>query len=63
MFSLVEFYLRTSAKYLLGYVTVIRGENKREIQLIDLIFIKLENEEPKSDESTPYIIILIKQGK
>ncbi len=56
----VESYLHTSAEHLLNHTTIIRGESRREIQLADLIFIKLENEGPKSNEPTPYIIILIR---
>ena len=60
MFSLIESYLRISIKYLLGYTTVTRGESRREIQLADLILIKLENEGSKFNESASYIIILIR---
>jgi len=60
MSDLIEFYLRTSAEYLLGHITVIRGESRREVQLADLIVIKLKNEGSKSNESAPYIIILIR---
>jgi hypothetical protein len=48
---------------LLGHATVTRGENRRGVQLADLILIDLEDETPKSDESAPCMIMTMRQGK
>ncbi len=55
--NLIEFYLYILVEYLLGHVTVIRDESRREIYFI---LIKLENEGSKFNESASYIIILIR---
>ena len=48
---------------LLGHAAVTRGENRRDVQLADLVLIDLEDETPKSDESAPYMIMTMRQGK
>ena len=48
---------------LLGHATVTRGENRRDVQLADLILIDLEDETPKSDESAPCMIMTMRQEK
>ena len=48
---------------LLGHAAVTRGENRRDVQLADLVLIDLEDETPKSDESAPCMIMTMRQGK
>jgi hypothetical protein len=59
----VKSYLRTAADHLLGHATVTRGDNRREVQLTDLVLIDLQNEGPKPDESAPCLIMTMRQGK
>ncbi|KAN0079449.1 hypothetical protein V8E54_004663 [Elaphomyces granulatus] len=47
----VESYLRTAS----WVRTVTRGESRRDVQIVDLVLVELENEGPKPGESVPYI--------
>ena len=47
----------------LGHTTITQGESRRDVQLTNLILIKLENKGPKLNKLALYIIILIIQGK
>ncbi|KAF2186420.1 hypothetical protein K469DRAFT_455732, partial [Zopfia rhizophila CBS 207.26] len=61
--SAVESHLRTAAEHLLGHATVTQGESRRDVQLADLVLIKLENEGPKPNELAPCMVMLMRQGK
>ena len=60
VYSLYSYYFLT---YFLGYTTITQDKSRQDIQLTNLILIKLENKGPKLDKLALYIIILIIQGK
>jgi hypothetical protein len=49
--------------YLVGHATVTRGEDRRAVQLADLMLIDLENESPRPGETVPCMVQIMRQGK
>ena len=46
-----------------GYSSVTRGKNRRDIQLADLMLIELEDEGPTPHEAVPCMVMMMHQGK